>query len=52
MMPGSTYGHEKGFSRGKKQGKERTQSVRCFKCGQEGHYARGSASKGGKPQEN
>ena len=49
------HGHEKGnssFSRGKKQGKERTQSVRCFKCGQEGHYARGCASKGGKPQGN
>ena len=32
------HGHEKGnssFSRGKKQGKERTQSVRCFKCGQD-----------------
>ena len=44
--------HEKGnssFLRGKRQGKERTQSVRC--C-QEGHYARGCASKGEKPQGN
>lgn len=28
------------------------QQVKCFKCGKEGHYARGCASRSSKPQEN
>jgi len=39
-------------SGGKKQVGERTEPLKCFKCGQEGHYARGCASRQAKLQEN